>query len=111
MISCSPKAASRLRCKLLNDTSVEAPKGLRIGVRATGCSGLSYVLEVCDLANVGTDDEVFESEGVSLVMSRKDQSFLGGTRLDYERDGFSERFTFANPNEVARCGCGESFKV
>jgi iron-sulfur cluster assembly protein len=111
MISCTAKAAARLRCQLLKDTSSGDTKGIRVGVRPTGCSGLSYAIEVCDLSALPAEARVFESEGLSLVVSKQDQPFLMGTQLDFVREGLSERFTFDNPNETARCGCGESFRV
>jgi iron-sulfur cluster assembly protein len=111
MISCTAKAAARLRCQLLKDTSSSHPKGIRIGVRPTGCSGLSYAIEVCELTALPSGAEVFESEGIPLVVTKKDQPFLAGTQLDFVLEGLSERFTFDNPNETARCGCGESFRV
>jgi iron-sulfur cluster assembly protein len=112
MISCTAKAAARLRCQLLKDTSSGYPQGIRIGVRPTGCSGLSYAIEVCDLSALPAGAEVFESEGIPLVVIKKDQPFLAGTQLDFVREGLAaERFTFNNPNETARCGCGESFRV
>jgi iron-sulfur cluster assembly protein len=111
MISCTAKAAARLRCQLLKDTTTGHPQGIHIGVRPTGCSGLSYAIEVCDLTALPAGAEVFESEGLSLVVTKKDQPFLAGTQLDFARDGLAERFTFNNPNETARCGCGESFRV
>jgi iron-sulfur cluster assembly protein len=111
MISCTPKAAAKLRCKLLKDTPDVARPGVRIGVRPTGCSGLSYALETCDLDALADGEETFESEGLMLVVAKKDQPFLAGTQLDFVRDGLAEKLSFNNPNEVARCGCGESFKV
>lgn len=111
MISCTPKAAAKLRCKLLKDPSGVARPAVRIGVRPTGCSGLSYALEVCDLDALADGDESFESEGITLVVSKKDQPLLAGTQMDFVQDALSEKVSFNNPNEVARCGCGESFKV
>ena len=37
--------------------------------------------------------------------------YLKGTELDYVKEGLNEGFKFINPNEKARCGCGESFSV
>ena len=83
--------------------------GLRLEVKTTGCSGMAYVLEFADRLDEG--DRVFEEKGVKLVISAKSLVYLDGTELDYGREGLNEGFRFTNPNEKARCGCGESFSV
>ncbi len=83
--------------------------GLRLGVRTTGCSGLAYKLEYVD--EVAAEDQVFESNGVRIVVDPKSLVYLSGTELDYTREGLNEGFKFNNPNEKANCGCGESFTV
>jgi iron-sulfur cluster assembly protein len=83
--------------------------GLRLGVRTTGCSGMAYKLEYVD--ELATEDQVFESFGVKVVIDPKSLVYLQGTQLDYAREGLNEGFKFLNPNEKATCGCGESFTV
>lgn len=83
--------------------------GLRLGVKKTGCSGLAYVLEYVD--EIQADDERFESHGVSLFVAQKNLIYLKGLEVDFVREGLQEGFKFNNPNESARCGCGESFTV
>ncbi len=83
--------------------------GLRIGVRTTGCSGMAYKLEYVD--EVQPEDHTFESHGVKVFIDPKSLAYIDGTELDYSREGLNEGFKFNNPNEAARCGCGESFTV
>lgn len=83
--------------------------GLRIGVRTTGCSGMAYKLEYVD--ETLPEDHTFESFGVKVFVDPKSLAYLDGTELDYAREGLNEGFKFNNPNESARCGCGESFTV
>jgi iron-sulfur cluster assembly protein len=83
--------------------------GLRLGVRTTGCSGMAYKLEYVD--ELSSEDKVFESFGVKVVIDPKSLVYLQGTELDYAREGLNEGFKFLNPNEKATCGCGESFTV
>ena len=54
---------------------------------------------------------MFEDKGVKVVVSPKSLAYLDGAELDYGREGLNEGFRFTNPNEKARCGCGESFSI
>ena len=83
--------------------------GIRIGVRTKGCSGLSYTLEFAD--EKGKCDEVVEADGVTILIDPKATMFILGTEMDYVEDKLESGFVFRNPNEKARCGCGESFHV
>ena len=83
--------------------------GIRLGVRTTGCSGLSYVLEFVDKA--AQEDEVFQCGDVKLIIDPKSLLYLDGTELDYVKEGLNEGFEFKNPNVKDECGCGESFHV
>lgn len=105
-ITLTEKAAARARNVLAKQG---AAAGLRIGVKPTGCSGHSYVVELAE--SVGAEDRVFESQGIKIVVEAKNLALLDGTEIDYAREGLSEGFRFRNPNEKARCGCGESFTV
>ena len=86
-----------------------AARALRIGVRAQGCSGLSYHIEFA--AEPGPADEVVESGGVTVYVDPKATLYLLGSEMDYVEDKLQSGFVFHNPNEKARCGCGESFHV
>ncbi len=83
--------------------------GVRLGVKTTGCSGLSYMLEFVDEA--APEDKTFEQHGVKLLVDPKSLPYLEGTELDFVREGLNEGFKFHNPNERDHCGCGESFRV
>ncbi|MFT7260382.1 MAG: iron-sulfur cluster assembly protein [Glaciecola sp.] len=83
--------------------------GLRLGVKTTGCSGLAYVLEFVDGLNPG--DEMFEDNGINIIIDGKSLAYLDGTELDFGKEGLNEGFQFKNPNANGECGCGESFNV
>ncbi len=83
--------------------------GLRVGVKTSGCSGMAYVLEFVDVLN--EDDEVFDNDGVKVIVDKKSLVYLDGTELDFVKEGLNEGFEFNNPNIDGECGCGESFSV
>ncbi|SJL85159.1 iron-sulfur cluster assembly protein IscA [Vibrio palustris] len=83
--------------------------GLRLGVKTTGCSGMAYVLEFVDELN--EEDQVFDDNGVKVIIDPKSLVYLDGTELDYKKEGLNEGFEFNNPNIKGECGCGESFTV
>lgn len=105
-ISLTPAAAERVRSQL---ASRGHGLGLRLGVKETGCSGYSYVVNFADSAQ--PEDTVHESQGVRVYVDRANLELLAGTRVDFVRDGLNEAFRFDNPNVKAECGCGESFTV
>ncbi len=106
LMSLTDTAADRLR--QLYDKG-EQGKLLRIGVSTKGCSGLSYDMSWTDAA--APTDEVVKDKGLTVLVDRKASLFLIGTVMDYEVKKLQSGFTFVNPNEKGRCGCGESFHV
>lgn len=84
-------------------------KLLRIAVNTKGCSGMSYDMTWVD--EPAPTDEVVTDKGLTVLVDRKATLFLIGTTMDYEVKALSAGFTFVNPNEKGRCGCGESFHV
>ncbi|MFC0409327.1 HesB/IscA family protein [Roseomonas elaeocarpi] len=105
-MSLSDAAAERLRGLYERG---ENGKYLRIAVSTKGCSGMAYDLSWADEPGLG--DEVVTDKGVTVLVDRKATLFLIGTTMDYEVKQMSAGFTFVNPNEKGRCGCGESFHV
>jgi iron-sulfur cluster assembly protein len=106
LMQLSDAAAERLRS--LYAKGQEGMK-LRIAVSTKGCSGMSYDMSWVDAPGPG--DEVVTDQGVTVLVDRKATLFLIGTTMDYEVKALSAGFTFINPNEKGRCGCGESFHV
>lgn len=106
MISLTEKAAK----KVLQQIEKRGKgKGLRVGVKTTGCSGLAYVLEFVD--DIVQDDFCIECNGCNLFVDQKSCPYIKGLIIDYVKNGLNEGFEFKNPNERDRCGCGESFRV
>lgn len=86
-------------------------EGIRIGVKTSGCSGLSYVLEYLDDKSFRPDDETIVYPEFVIKVKTRDAVYLRGLVVDYVRNGLNQGFEFRNPNERDRCGCGESFRV
>ena len=85
---------------------------LRMGVRAGGCSGMSYVMDVTDVGSIEGSDTVLEyREGIRCVVDAKSLIYLFGLRLDYSDALIGGGFSFHNPNAEESCGCGKSFGV
>lgn len=104
-ITLTPKAVNRVQQFLQK----EGGKGLRLGVKRTGCSGWAYTVGLEHEA--GQDDVEFLDNGIRIFVSRDSLSFLDGTEIDFVTEGLSHNFHFENPNVTAECGCGESFTV
>lgn len=83
--------------------------GLRVGVRASGCSGYAYALDYADSVEEG--DVTIQAHGATVVLAREHLPLLDGLRLDFRREGLNQMYHFENPNVVDHCGCGESFAV
>lgn len=105
-ISITESAARHVRSQI---TSRGHGEGIRLGVRTSGCSGFSYVLEFVDQQEPA--DTVIEKDGVKVFVDPKSLIYLAGTELDFVREGLNEGLRFNNPNVTSECGCGESFNV
>ena len=100
-------AAEQIKAKTaLNSEAV----GLRLTIGSTGCSGNSYKMEHVLTEDLALDDK-FEHDGAVLYIPKMHSWMLFGTVVDYEDGDLKSGFIFTNPNETARCGCGESFTV
>lgn len=107
MIAVTTTAATQMK-KLL--PKYEPAQGLRVGVKAGGCSGFEYVFEW--EAAPGDNDLVFEGpDGVKVWVDPRSHRLLDGTTLDYDTSLVSRGFVFQNPNAKQTCGCGSSFTV
>jgi len=106
MIRLTPRAEQQIKT-LLNQR--QHGIGIRLGVKTTGCSGLAYRLEYVDQKESNDLEQAFG--GFLVFVDAKSMPYITGTTVDYVRKGLNEGFEFSNPNEKAKCGCGESFTV
>ena len=109
-IQITEKAAAHMRA--LMDKAPEGTQGLRLSVKATGCSGNSYKMDYIKAGEDTAGDERFEDHDAAIYIPKLYSWMLFGTIVDYITDELgNSRFDFINPNETGRCGCGESFQV
>jgi iron-sulfur cluster assembly protein len=84
--------------------------GLRVGVKAGGCSGFEYTFAW--EASPRADDVVFAAtDGAQVFVDPKSLRLLDGTVLDYDTSLLSKGFILNNPNAKSTCGCGTSFSA
>jgi len=108
MISITDKGAEKVREFLAAQQADASLAGLRVGVRGGGCSGFQYQLAFDEQRE---DDEVFEDHGLKLLVDRPSLPYVRGSVIDYEESLQGAGFKVSNPNVVAACGCGSSFRV
>jgi len=107
-VGISTDAAEKVKEQLAKRGTPESY--LRLGVKGGGCSGFSYVLQFED-ASPRAKDIVFEVEGVHIVVDAKSILYLNGCVLDWGKSLMNHGFQITNPNEKAKCGCGQSFTI
>src|SRR2546423_15017224 len=89
-------------------TQEQAEAGLRVAVRGGGCSGFQYQLAL-DEQREG--DRIFEYDGIRIIVDEMSLRYVDGSTVDYTESLMGAGFQVNNPNVVAACGCGSSFRV
>src|SRR3954453_23556538 len=105
MVTLTDTAASKVR-ELMNGNTPE--QGLRVAVRSGGCSGFQYALAFDEQRD---GDEIFEHSDIRLLVDTESLPFVDGSEVDYVESLQGAGFSVNNPNVVASCGCGQSFKT
>jgi iron-sulfur cluster assembly protein len=108
MITVTERAAVKIKKQLENRGK---GIGILVGVTTTGCSGLAHKLEYVDNLPDAGEYMTYNSNDIIIVVSQKDLPYIDGMKMEWKREGLQEGFDFINPNESARCGCGESFTI
>ncbi len=107
MVTLTDIAADKLR-GFLAQQEAEGDVGLRVGVRGGGCSGFQYALALDEKRD---DDQVFEHGGIPVIVDPASLRYVDGSQVDYTESLMGSGFEVTNPNVVASCGCGSSFKI
>ncbi|RQP14466.1 MAG: iron-sulfur cluster assembly accessory protein [Chryseobacterium sp.] len=109
MIKVSDTARQKASQLMTEDGFNPAEDYIRVGVKSGGCSGLEYVLKFDK--EKAENDQVFEDNGVKIIIDKKSVLYLAGTVLEYSGGLNGKGFVFNNPNASRTCGCGESFSL
>ena len=107
MVTVTDIAAGKVR-DFMQSQNAENGVGLRVGVRGGGCSGFQYALALDEKRD---DDHVFECGGVRVLVDPASLRYVDGSTVDYKESFMGAGFEVSNPNVVASCGCGSSFRV
>ena len=102
------KGAEKVREFFAGQSADVSAAGLRVGVKGGGCSGFQYQLAFDEQRDT---DAVFEDHGLKLLADRQSLPYVAGSVIDYEESLQGAGFRVNNPNVVAACGCGSSFRV
>ena len=106
-LSLTDAAALKLRELTAEETNPNV--GLRVYVYSGGCSGFRYGMMLEDAPT--TEDRILEANGVKVYVDGKSVDLLQGSQIDYVDTLMGAGFTVNNPNAVAACGCGSSFRT
>lgn len=109
MIKVSDQAKVKAVQLMTEDGFNPAEDYIRVGVKSGGCSGLEYMLGFDNKQN--ETDQIFEDNGIKIVVEKKSILYLAGTTLEYSGGLNGKGFVFNNPNASRTCGCGESFSL
>jgi iron-sulfur cluster assembly protein len=108
MITLTEQAAEKVK-EMLQSTEAPDKTFLRIGVQLGGCSGLSYSMGFDE--EIKEEDVVLHQHGVKVVVDKESEPHLKGTVIDYQESMMGGGFSIDNPNAIASCGCGSSFRT
>ena len=107
VVSLTDAAAAKLQELTKEETNPAI--GLRVYVYSGGCSGFRYGMMLEDAPTA--DDNVLEANGVKVYVDGQSIDLLKGSQIDYVDTLMGAGFTVNNPNAVAACGCGSSFRT
>jgi iron-sulfur cluster assembly protein len=108
MITITDKGAEKVHEFLSSQGADASAAGLRVGVKGGGCSGFQYNLAFDEKRD---GDEVFEASGLKVYVDQSSLPYVKGSVIDYVESLTAAGFQVNNPNVVAACGCGSSFRV
>jgi len=106
-ITLTPSAAQAVR-DLLEKRNLEG-YALRVFISGGGCSGFQYGMAL--EGNIRENDLSQEFDGIKVVVDEVSINYLHGASVDYVEGVMGSGFKIENPNAIASCGCGNSFRT
>ena len=108
MVNLTDIATEKVKAFLESENAAASGAGLRVGVRGGGCSGFQYSLALDEQRD---GDQVFEYDGIKVLVDQASLRYVDGSTVDYTESLMGAGFEVQNPNVVASCGCGSSFRI
>jgi iron-sulfur cluster assembly protein len=81
----------------------------RLQVKRGGCADWCYDIGFDQVVNA--EDQVFDLDGLQIVIDNESLKYINGLSLDYSEDLMGGCFRFHNPQAIATCSCGNSFAI
>jgi iron-sulfur cluster assembly protein len=107
VVTITEAAAFQIKDMMKQNDEVDA--FLRVTIKGGGCSGLSYGMGFDH--EINDDDVKLEQYGITILVDKESEPILKGTIIDYKESLMGGGFTIDNPNAIASCGCGSSFRT
>jgi len=102
----SKSAQAHLLKQLANKSNA---LGVKLSLKKTGCSGLSYAFDFIETED-STDRKLLFGE-LKVYIDNKSYPYLKGLQIDFVKEGLNNKYLYKNPNQTGECGCGESFTI
>ena len=102
-------ASKEIRKIMVRDGLAPDYTAVRMGVKGGGCSGFTYTLDFDDRKR--KFDLQFESNGVTILVDKKSNLYIGKTTVDWSYNLMDRGLKFDNPNAKGSCGCKTSFMM
>jgi len=96
-VSLTPKAAEEVR-KIMETKNIPSEYGLRVGIRGSGCAGVSLMIGFDKKKDT---DQNYVVEGIPILISKHHTMYVIGKQIDFyegeEGRGFMFTESQANP--------------
>lgn len=108
MVTLTDLAATKIKDYVEDQNKNIDDAGLRVGVKGGGCSGFTYSLAIDEQRD---GDHIFENNGIKILVDEPSLRYVDDSEVDYIDGLTGAGFQVNNPNVIAACGCGSSFRV
>ena len=81
-------------------SSEDGSLALKVAIVGRGPKGFEYDLQLVPEVEKGDGDEVFEVDGLTVIISEKSAPYMDGTTLEFKETLMGGGFHFDNPNPL-----------